>query len=792
MLGRYELVAHLATGGMAEIFLARERGLAGLERLVVIKRILPNLAGDSSFVDMFLREARIIARLNHPNVIQIFELGEEDGNYYIAMEYIHGSTVREMQVLAEKTGSLLPVEVTCSITDQAARGLHAAHELRGLDGNPLGVIHRDISPHNLMCTTEGFVKVLDFGVAKASRGVEATHSGHLKGKFAYMSPEQCQGLKLDRRADIFALGIVTWESLTGKRLFKREKDLDMMRAVVQEASPPPSHYNPEVPAEIDRVVLRALHKDREERYQSAEAFRSELMQACREQEIRYGEDIIATCLSTIAGAELNNRQATLQDALERSLTSNERLGLLHKTGTGSRSNLRKSGDEHGAVTVVEGARARSSQPYPPNILSGEDATPPTPTRSRPSFSQSRRTPSHTPSQTSPSRSAASRSDASHTSPSRSIPRQSEQPRRDDLKHDTTPSPTATPAPIQSSEHSGAPRQRSVWLGAGLLGIGLAGLAFFIFSMLNPQGAPESSEAPAAQAPILLGEPLKIGWAPIAPRELLLPEISLLTPYLEKTMERPILTEITSSYEALSAGLQSGKYDIAMLPPLLYVQTEAAEPAIQFLALRQFGGAPSSDALLVTRMDSSMRELADLEDKTFCFTDRDSTTGYFLPRAFLRRQGFDPDTFIKKVVWSGDHIQVLRDLLAGKCDVGATYSGSYLSADTFGVPITRIRIFDVAGHVPQDTVAARPTLPVSVANKLRDALLDFDPQKEFGVPEVGKVLRITGFSAGSDADFKDLRESLKYDDDVARSSVAKRSSAESDTFESETPDPKTAH
>jgi|GEM_PF-631773 len=763
MFGRYELVAHLATGGMAEIFLARERGLAGLERLVVIKRILPKLAGDSSFVDMFLREARIIARLNHPNVIQIFELGEENGNYYIAMEYIHGSTVREMQVLAEKAGALLPVGVTCSIIDQAARGLHAAHELRGLDGNPLGVIHRDMSPHNLMCNTEGFVKVLDFGVAKASRGVEATHSGHLKGKFAYMSPEQCQGLKLDRRADVFALGIVIWESLTGQRLFKREKDLDMMRAVVQEASPPPSHYNPQVPAEIDRVVLGALHKDRQQRYQSAEIFRTELVQACRAQQIHYGEDVIADYLHRIAGTELQARQATLREALERTLTSNERLGLLHKTGSGSHSS-RAAAEDEGAATVVEGARTSGKHSaifpatsLPAKIAASEDATPPTPTRSRPSFSKNRLAP--------PQSIPAHIFPAPPYAPPPASPQ-----RRDDLKDDTAPPPIAA-SPAASSDARA--RRPIIWPLAGLLGVGLAIMAAFVLWARSPANPGERAEESAAKAPILLGEPLKIGWAPIAPRELLSPEIDQLTPYLERTMERPIENEITPTYEALSVGLQNGEYDIAMLPPLLYVQTQALAPDIQFLALRQFGGATSSDALLVTRMDSSMRELDELKDKVFCFTDRDSTTGYFLPRAYLRRRGYDPDIFVKKVVWSGDHIQVLRDLLEGKCDVAATYSGSYLSADAFGVPITRIRIFAVAGHVPQDTVAARPTLPASVANKLRDALLAFDPQKELGVAEVGKVLRTTGFSAGSDADFQDLRESLKYHEASAPPSPAEK-------------------
>lgn len=746
MFGRYELVAHLATGGMAEIFLARERGLAGLERLVVIKRILPKLADDSSFVDMFLREARIIARLNHPNVIQIFELGEENGNYYIAMEYIHGSTVREMQVLAEGGGSKLPVQVTCSIVDQAARGLHAAHELRGLDGNPLGVIHRDISPHNLMCTTEGFVKVLDFGVAKASQGAEATHSGHLKGKFAYMSPEQCQGLKLDRRADIFALGIVIWETLTGKRLFKREKDLDMMRAVVQEDSPPPSHYNPQVPAAIDRVVLRSLHKDRAQRYQTAEAFRTDLMQACRDQNFHYGEDVLSSFLNRIAGAELSERRATLHDALERSLTSHERLRLLHKTGSSSRSNVTQQSDKDGAATVVEGSSAARKERAHAEI-STEAVTQLTPSRSRASVSKNPNTPSH---------SAAQPLDELRT-----------HMERDRGSTPNTPFPNTAPSALIDDDSNPNTRRRVILVGGVLLAFGIAAAAFFLFPTFDSKIPSEASKSSAENKPVLLGETLKIGWAPIAPEKLLRPEIALLTPYLEKTMERPVSMEITPTYEALSTGLRNGKFDIAMLPPLLYVQTHAAEPNIQFLALRQFGGATSSDALLVTHTDSNMRDLEELENKVFCFTDRHSTTGYFLPRAYLRRKGYNPNTFVKKVVWSGDHIQVLRDLLAGKCDVAATYSGSYLSAGKFGVPITRIRIFEVVGHVPQDTVAASPTLPASVADKLRDTLLSFDPQKELGVGEVGEVLRTTGFSKGSDAEFDDLRELLKYSDEAVK-------------------------
>ena len=178
-IGRYELLTKFATGGMAELFLARERGVGGLERVVVIKRLLPHLTDDTSSVEMFLREARLVARLNHPNVVQTYELGEEEGEYFLAMEYLHGSTLRELQKLAEDRYDRIPLEIAVSAIDQSSRGLHAAHELRDFEGELVGLIHRDVSPQNLMLTEEGYVKLLDFGVAKAVEGKEATYSGNI-------------------------------------------------------------------------------------------------------------------------------------------------------------------------------------------------------------------------------------------------------------------------------------------------------------------------------------------------------------------------------------------------------------------------------------------------------------------------------------------------------------------------------------------------------------------------------------------------------------------------------------
>jgi serine/threonine-protein kinase len=717
---------------MAELFLARERGLAGRERLGVIKRILPHLADDPSFIDMFLREARIIARLNHPNVVQIFELGEEDGNYFIAMEYIHGSTVREMQVLAERDGLALPVEVAISVIDQASRGLHAAHELRDLDGSTLDLIHRDVSPHNLMCTTEGFVKVLDFGVAKASQGIEATNSGHLKGKFAYMSPEQCKGLKLDRRADVFSLGVVLWEALTDRRLFKREKDLDMMRAVVQEQAEPPSTYNPTVPPAVDQVVLNTLIKDRDQRYQSAEEMRRALIEAARESGLAFGEDLLSDFLAKIAGRELAEREATMQDALERSLTSNERRNLIHVTGSDSRSDLSDASPSTEELETVVERPADSG-----------------------SFSDARRSPSGSGSL--PAGIHSLEDFASETSSTGS-------------QSNLRTTATMTDGEIDMGSRPGetrrdAERSGRRWLVGALAVLAIIGVGLFFWPQIKQSSLGLAFSGDEGNAPILIGDPIRIGWAPIATPEVLREEIKPIQAYLERELGRPVPMEVTDSYEALSKGLRQGEYDVGILPPLLYVQTKKAEPKVRLLAIREFGGSISSDAMLLTRMDSDVRSLSDLEGRKFCFTDQNSTTGNFLPRAYLRRQGHDPATFIGEVVWSGNHLQVLRDLIAEKCDAAATYSGSFLTAEDFGVPVGKIRQLAITGHVPQDSVAAAPGLADSLSNELKRALLKFDPEKHAGVKKVGGILQITGFSDEGDEEFADLREAVRHSERI---------------------------
>jgi len=268
--GSYQLIKRLATGGMAQIYLARQQGPDGFEKLLVVKRILPHLAENADFVRMFLDEARIAARLGHPNIVQIFNLGALDDSYFIAMEFIHGEDVRRVWKRAEQLSKTIPVELVCRVVMDACAGLDYAHKKTdSQSGRPLGIVHRDISPQNILVTFQGGVKVVDFGIAKAADQATVTRSGVLKGKYSYMSPEQASGKRVDCRSDIFALGVVLYELLTGARLFKRPNDILTLHAVTECDVSPPSHLNPDLPRDLDAIVMKALAKDPADRYQEA-------------------------------------------------------------------------------------------------------------------------------------------------------------------------------------------------------------------------------------------------------------------------------------------------------------------------------------------------------------------------------------------------------------------------------------------------------------------------------------------------------------------------------------------
>ncbi|MEO7731723.1 MAG: serine/threonine-protein kinase [Kofleriaceae bacterium] len=268
-LGRYELVARLASGGMGEIFLARLEGAAGFEKLCVIKRILPHLADDPRFRAMLIGEARIASMMTHSNVCQVHELGETDGQLYIVMEYLEGITILPLLRKLSKEAGQLDLGFVSSVIQQASDGLHYAHELKARSGELLGIVHRDVTPSNLFITESGVVKVLDFGIAKVKDASAHTQTGTVKGKYAYMAPEQLRGAAVDRRADVFALGVAAYELLALRRLFQRKTDYLTFRAVMEQPIMDIRHYRPDCPDALAVALARALDRDPDHRFATA-------------------------------------------------------------------------------------------------------------------------------------------------------------------------------------------------------------------------------------------------------------------------------------------------------------------------------------------------------------------------------------------------------------------------------------------------------------------------------------------------------------------------------------------
>ena len=264
--GKYVLLRRIATGGMGEVFLARPKEGGKEQERLVIKRILPHLAEDADFHDMFLDEARIAAQLNHPNLVQIFEVGEVGESVYLAMEYVHGEDLRSVERAAHLEGMALPFGASTHIVACAAAGLEHAHGLVGPDGKKLNLVHRDVSPQNILVGFDGAVKLIDFGVAKAAGVGQPTVTGVLKGKVSYMSPEQAAGDEIDARSDVFSLGVVWWELLTGRRLFKGSSDQMTMRLVLGCQVPPPTRLVAGLPPSVDAITARVLTRRPEDRY----------------------------------------------------------------------------------------------------------------------------------------------------------------------------------------------------------------------------------------------------------------------------------------------------------------------------------------------------------------------------------------------------------------------------------------------------------------------------------------------------------------------------------------------
>jgi serine/threonine-protein kinase len=273
---RYRVLERLAAGGMAEVFIAESAGIEGFKKQVAIKRVLPSLSEKKRFIAMFLDEARLSANLTHSNVAQVFDIGVGDNAYFIVMEYVDGADLKAVIENMKKAGRAFPVEHACYIAEKLCEGLSYAHELRGADGKPLEIIHRDMSPPNVLITKHGEVKIVDFGLAKATSQLEKSEAGIIKGKFGYLSPEAARGEPIDPRTDIFAVGIILWEMLSGRRLFLGDTDFATVKLVQEAKIPSLRALNPAIPVELERIVARALTREPAQRYATARDFGRDL------------------------------------------------------------------------------------------------------------------------------------------------------------------------------------------------------------------------------------------------------------------------------------------------------------------------------------------------------------------------------------------------------------------------------------------------------------------------------------------------------------------------------------
>jgi serine/threonine-protein kinase len=312
-IGRYQIVTKLATGGMAEVYLAVHGEMAGFRTPVVVKKVLPHLACNPQFIDMFLDEARIASLLDHPNVVRIYEVGRISSEYFLAMELVQGRPMSSLVRRMAEAGKPLDARVAAFVIAQAAHGLHHAHELVDPLGNPLGLVHRDVSPQNILLSFEGSVKVIDFGIARALGRITDTQTGSMKGKFGYMSPEQAKGEEVDKRTDIFALGVVLWEAVTGRRLFSRDNDLATMRALIYDSIPKPSSVL-SIPPELEGIILRALSRNAKARFQTG----ADLAAALEKFVVQAGgasTTDVASVMKTAFATELASWQQTMRAAL---------------------------------------------------------------------------------------------------------------------------------------------------------------------------------------------------------------------------------------------------------------------------------------------------------------------------------------------------------------------------------------------------------------------------------------------------------------------------------------------
>jgi serine/threonine-protein kinase len=313
-LGAYEPLLELASGGMATVYIARQIGAAGFERIVVVKRVHRHLLGNREFYDMFRDEARVASMVHHPNVVPVIDVVEvthPDRELFLVMDYVESCSLSTIRKAAHESAQRIPVPVVARILYDTLGGLHAAHTAVDMQGRALGIVHRDVSPQNIIVGVDGSSRLIDFGVAKASHRLTETKSGSVKGKYSYMAPEQARGQAVDRRTDIFAAGVVLHECLTDKRLFRGDNELDTVRRIMEAEIPVPSSVQPALPAALDAVALRALERPPEKRFQTA----VEMMEALESAISLASHREVAAYLERVCGSRLTERREALREML---------------------------------------------------------------------------------------------------------------------------------------------------------------------------------------------------------------------------------------------------------------------------------------------------------------------------------------------------------------------------------------------------------------------------------------------------------------------------------------------
>lgn len=317
---RYRPLYKLDAGGMAEVYVAEAESMAGFKKKVAIKRILPGLIKDQRFVRMFLDEARLSLRLNHANVVSVFDIGESENTYFIVMDFVHGTNLKALLEYQAKKGGTMPVALTVWVLNEILKGLAYAHKLTDSEtGRPIGIVHRDISPPNILVSWNGEVKLTDFGLAKATTQLESTDPGVVKGKYSYLSPEAARGEEIDHRADVFSTGILAFEMLTGRRLFRGKNDYQTIALVRACDVPSVRSYNPSVPEDLEAVLMRALSKDIKDRYADADDFSDALLQFLFSNRLKIGaRDLIEYCRPIREEIEADKRAQEKKAQEERS------------------------------------------------------------------------------------------------------------------------------------------------------------------------------------------------------------------------------------------------------------------------------------------------------------------------------------------------------------------------------------------------------------------------------------------------------------------------------------------